>query len=131
MATDAISGMLAQQGQKMQSNNRLDQMAPLPPVSRPEGETTPQQVNSLSSPKATEGEKESKSMTQIVEELNVSTQYQKRAIQFSLDEEAGQPVIKVIDAETDKVIRQIPQEEILRFQQRIEEMSGLIIQEQA
>ena len=36
-----------------------------------------------------------------------------RNLQFTLDEESGRTIIRVIDAETDEVIRQIPPEEIL------------------
>ncbi|MFQ2853263.1 flagellar protein FlaG [Aeromonas caviae] len=44
------------------------------------------------------------------------------AIHFSLVPEFDRPVIKVIDAETKQVIRQIPSEEILQMNKRLQEM---------
>ena len=44
------------------------------------------------------------------------------AIHFSLVPEFDRPVIQVIDAETKQVIRQIPSEEILQMNKRLQEM---------
>ena len=44
------------------------------------------------------------------------------AIHFSLVPEFDRPVIQVIDAETRQVIRQIPSEEILQMNKRLQEM---------
>ncbi|WP_234933228.1 flagellar protein FlaG [Aeromonas veronii] len=44
------------------------------------------------------------------------------AIHYSLVPEFDRPVIKVIDAETKQVIRQIPSEEILQMNKRLQEM---------
>ena len=43
-------------------------------------------------------------------------------INFSLVPELDRPVIRVIDAETEQVIRQIPSEEILQMNKRLQEM---------
>ena len=43
-------------------------------------------------------------------------------INFSLVPEFDQPVIKVIDAETKQVIRQIPSEEMLLISKRLQSM---------
>jgi len=45
------------------------------------------------------------------------------AIHFSLVPEFDRPVIKVIDAETRQVIRQIPSEEILQMNKRLQAMA--------
>jgi len=45
------------------------------------------------------------------------------AIHFSLVPEFDRPVIKVIDAETKQVIRQIPSEEILQMNKRLQAMA--------
>ena len=44
------------------------------------------------------------------------------SIHFSLVPEFDRPVIKVIDAESGQVIRQIPSEEILQMNKRLQEM---------
>src|SRR5437016_2994263 len=48
-----------------------------------------------------------------VSHLNTHAQLLQRDLQFSIDENSGQTVIKVIDPETKEVIRQIPAEETL------------------
>ena len=40
---------------------------------------------------------------------------------FSLDEDSGQTVVKVIDAQTEEVIRQMPSEEMLALAQSLDE----------
>jgi flagellar protein FlaG len=54
-----------------------------------------------------------------------------RQLQFSVDEESGKTVIKVIDTETEEVIRQIPPEVILEIQKRLGETNGLLFQSSA
>jgi flagellar protein FlaG len=40
-------------------------------------------------------------------------------------------VIKVIDRETDEVVRQIPSEEVVRMRKRLQEAAGVIFQDSA
>lgn len=63
------------------------------------------------------------SLEQSVEELKNHFQQVRRSLDFSIDDKTGQTVVKVIDRETDEVIRQIPAEEILAVMRRIEEYS--------
>ena len=50
----------------------------------------------------------------------------KNVINFRIDEEGEPPVIIVTDKETGKVIRQIPQEEMIRLSDKMEEFIGMI-----
>ncbi len=52
-----------------------------------------------------------------------------RKLQFQVNKDINQIVIKVIDANTDKVIREIPSVEIQRLQARIRETVGLLFDE--
>ncbi|WP_115719231.1 flagellar protein FlaG [Gallaecimonas mangrovi] len=45
-------------------------------------------------------------------------------LSFSEDEDSGSLVIKVIDSDTDKVIRQIPAEEVLKTAERLKELKN-------
>lgn len=67
----------------------------------------------------------------MVKDLNDVVQIVQRQLQFSLDEESGKTLVKVIDSETDEVIRQVPAEEILRMQQHLGEMNGLLFTTEA
>ncbi len=68
------------------------------------------------------------SVDQVVSGLNELVQNLHRNLQFSIDDESGETVIKVIDSETHEVVRQIPSEEIMRLRRRLEEASGLLFQ---
>jgi len=52
-----------------------------------------------------------------------------RKLQFRVNKETNRIVVKVIDANTDKVIREIPSEAIQRLQARILETVGLLFDE--
>ena len=52
-----------------------------------------------------------------------------RRVVLSVNEEINQVIIKVIDAETDKVIKEIPAEEIQHLIARIKETIGLLVDE--
>ena len=51
------------------------------------------------------------------------------SIQFSIDDESNRTVIKVVNSETDEVIRQIPPKGILQLMRRLDQMVGVIIDE--
>ena len=52
-----------------------------------------------------------------------------RKLQFRVNKETNRIVVKAIDANTDKVIREIPSEAIQRLQARILETVGLLFDE--
>jgi flagellar protein FlaG len=54
-----------------------------------------------------------------------------RRLSFSMNEKLGQVVVKVIDTDTDKVIREIPPQELQRVYERIREVIGLLLDEKA
>jgi flagellar protein FlaG len=64
-----------------------------------------------------------KEVEQAVVKLNDYAQSVSRQLQFSVDEESGKTIVKVIDAETGDTIREIPPEEILEMQNRLREAS--------
>lgn len=66
-------------------------------------------------------EANSKKLDDAVRELNEHIQTVQRELHFSVDEDSGQTVIKVMDLATKEVIRQIPNEEALSFARKLEE----------
>jgi len=52
-----------------------------------------------------------------------------RRVVLSVNDQINQVIIKVIDAETDKVIKEIPAEEIQHLIARIKETIGLLVDE--
>ncbi len=54
-----------------------------------------------------------------------------RRLSFSLNEKLGQVVVKVIDNDTDTVVREIPPAELQRVYERIREVIGLLFDKSA
>ncbi len=66
---------------------------------------------------------------QMVEDLRIVSRAFNRRLQFSINRELNQVVVKVIDKETDKVIKELPSREIQRLHVAIREAIGLLIDE--
>ena len=54
-----------------------------------------------------------------------------RNLDFSVDDSSGQVVVKVMDGESGKLIRQIPSEDLLRLSERLEDMRSLLFKAEA
>ena len=67
--------------------------------------------------------KESDDLKQAVSKLNDYVQNVQRDLQFSIDKDSGTMVVKVIDTKSEKVIRQIPNEETLKLARSLVEQS--------
>lgn len=52
-------------------------------------------------------------------------------LQFSVDKDSGATMVKVIDAKTKEVIRQIPGEEVLAIRRALDKMKGLLLRMEA
>lgn len=57
-------------------------------------------------------------------QINDFVQSKNRQLNFSVDEDSGRQVIKVTDAHSGDVIRQIPTEEVLKLSARLEELQS-------
>jgi len=68
---------------------------------------------------------------QAVEHLTRNAQSMQRALEFSVDETSGRTVITVMDKETNRIIRQIPSQEVLSLTSRIQRAAGLIVRDEA
>jgi len=54
-----------------------------------------------------------------------------RNINFSFDEELDIVIIKVVNKDTEEVVRQFPSEELIEMAKHLQEYKGLILQEEA
>lgn len=50
---------------------------------------------------------------------------------FSIDEDSGRTVVKVVDSSTKETIRQIPSEEILSIAKALDKLQGLLLKQTA
>lgn len=53
------------------------------------------------------------------------------SLEFSVDQDSGQTIVRVVDVETKDVIRQIPNEEALAIAKSLGKLQGLLIQQKA
>ncbi|QNA91137.1 flagellar protein FlaG [Massilia sp. Dwa41.01b] len=66
-----------------------------------------------------------------VADLNKVAQAASQGVRFSIDEDTGRTVVKVVDTQTDKVLRQIPTIEALKLWRSIEQMQGVMLRDKA
>jgi flagellar protein FlaG len=70
-----------------------------------------------------------KIVIEAIEKANKAIMGGKRQFEFSIHEKTKQIMVKVIDSETNEVIREIPPEKILDMVATIWEMAGIIVDE--
>ncbi|HWR75896.1 MAG TPA: flagellar protein FlaG [Thiobacillus sp.] len=66
-----------------------------------------------------------------VQSANAYVQSVSSSIQFSLDQDTGRTVVKMVDTQTEEVLRQFPSEEMLAISRSIDRMQGLLINREA
>ena len=66
-----------------------------------------------------------------VDRINEMMQNGNQTLTFQLDDDSGSMVIRVMDARSKEVIRQIPSEEALQFAKYVDGLVGLIFNEKA
>ncbi|BBP03866.1 hypothetical protein TPL01_04430 [Sulfuriferula plumbiphila] len=52
-------------------------------------------------------------------------------IEFSIDPDSGRTLVKIVDTETNTVIRQTPSKEVLAIAKELDKLQGLLIREKA
>ncbi len=67
----------------------------------------------------------------IVSDLNDFVQKVSRELQFSVNKDFNQTVVKVIDKENEVTIRQIPSQEMLDLRKKLDEMRGILFDRKA
>jgi len=70
-------------------------------------------------------------LTGAVNKLNEYVAPALQTIEFSLDQESERMIVKVVDTATQKVLRQIPNEEVLAISKTLDKLNGLVIRQTA
>ncbi|MCH1931883.1 flagellar protein FlaG [Shewanella sp. A25] len=66
-------------------------------------------------------------LQQAVENISASMDLIQKGLAFKIDEELGEPIVRVIDVTTGDLIRQIPNEEALEIAKKLNEVTGLLM----
>ena len=85
------------------------------------GKQTREQVTT----KATERNKQ-KAVQEVVADLNRSMNLTNTKLTFSVDVASKQTIVKVLNSETQEVIRQIPSDEALKIAQHVRSLMGIL-----
>ena len=70
-------------------------------------------------------------LEQMVQEVRQVVAPVAQNLRFSIDEGSGRTVVKVVDAQTDEVLRQIPSEEWLSISKALDKLQGLFVSNKA
>ena len=64
---------------------------------------------------------------ELLSQIKAITEDGLYSVRFERDNPAEELVVKIVDSETDEVIRQIPPEELLNLTKHLKELSGSIV----
>lgn len=70
---------------------------------------------------------DSNELKHAVEQMNAFASIMNHRLSFSVDQETHDIIVKVVDADTDKVIRELPPAELQKLHKSIKEALGLLI----
>jgi flagellar protein FlaG len=68
---------------------------------------------------------------QALEHMRAAVPPMARNLQFSLDNETGETIVKVVDSSTNEVIRQIPSKELVDLAKTLDEFTGMLLKQKA
>lgn len=89
-------------------------------------EVVPAVVETASQDSKKDAQTEQEKLKMAVQEIEKFVQSVKRNLEFSIDEPSGQVVVKVIASDSGEVVRQIPNEEVLRLANSLNDASSLL-----
>ena len=122
IGSNALTSMLAQRPQNA---------APAPNAAADKADKP---VQSQSTVSASEARSEPVSREQLNQAIKATKDFVgsiNSSLDFSVDEDTGSVVVKVIDKETKEVIRQFPSEEMLSIAKALDSIKGLLVKQKA
>ncbi|SCK16325.1 flagellar protein FlaG [Vogesella sp. LIG4] len=70
-------------------------------------------------------------LRKAVEKVSAAMQSYGRSLNFSIDKDSGMQVVKVIDTQTNQVVRQMPSEDMLRIAKNLDKVLGVLVEQHA
>ena len=95
--------------------------APVPPAAAQPSTAQAQAVPAASA----------EALQKAVDAINRRLEVSGQNLQFSLDQDSGKTIVRVVDTATKEVIRQIPSEVALAISHSLEKLQGLLLKQQA
>ncbi|MBC3811162.1 flagellar protein FlaG [Undibacterium sp. CY21W] len=94
-------------------------------------------ANNISAPTATAADNsenkkfDSTEVNKAIAHINDALQARSQDLRFSVDTDSKRVVVKIIDQQTNQVLRQIPTEEALEISKSLDKLKGLLIKNEA
>jgi flagellar protein FlaG len=70
-------------------------------------------------------------LSESMDKINNTMRMMNSNLNFSVDEETGIDVVKVVDMDTEEVIRQFPSKEVLAIARALDQLQGLLVRDKA
>ena len=105
----------------MQPASEADNVVPL--SARPVNAVVAAEATDVTDSETQQAEVAPEQLEEAVASVNEFVQSFSRSLQFNIDDNSGDTVVRVVDQETNDVVRQIPSEEILAISQRIQDLN--------
>ncbi|MCC7136249.1 MAG: flagellar protein FlaG [Nitrosomonas sp.] len=82
-------------------------------------------------PVAQAGKSSPEQVEDAVKQIEQFTQSVAQNLKFSIDEDTGKTVVKIMDSQTNELIRQIPSEEAINIARTLGKIEGVLFNDQA
>lgn len=115
--------------------NQINTIGALPPSSLPLSTSRKLSISnvdgvaipvSTADPKVNNSPKSEDQVKQAVQKIQGTVDNLAHNLRFSIDEDTGKTIIKVMDVHTEEVIRQIPSEEAVEIARTLDKVQGLL-----
>ena len=73
----------------------------------------------------------SEAVRKVAQQINEFLKSTSTSVEFAVDDDSSKVVVRIVDAQTKELIRQIPSEEMIAMSKAIDTMSGLLIRQKA
>lgn len=93
--------------------------------------TAVNQVAAIDEISPTKSKADNTKLDQAVSAINKFLAPIASSIEFSIDEESGRTLVKVVDTDTNTVLRQFPSKEALDISHQLDKLQGLLLKEKA
>ncbi|GLQ32229.1 flagellar protein FlaG [Litoribrevibacter albus] len=110
----ATKGSAKATAYKSLTDNQVDQVAK-------DADVRLEQSRKLAEQVADNSEQQEEQVQEAVSKLNDYIQNQQRNLRFSVDDDSGETVVTVLDGRSEEVIRQIPDETVLRLARKLDQ----------